>query len=234
MPLTAIQLGTGYLSSDLAKHETLEVHLHLDYPDTPISMGVRWGTQSTGASFTLQKATAYQEEEHLRACGCDWLRQVAAEERLSGRIFTPEEILQRRPADAHSVPPSSSSTLPEADNTGPLEGIREALAQQDFEEIECLRDILNPALVDLVAADWRTDLPWEIKDAYAALLLDQTRDSVRPIFLDALRSPTVETRAYAVCVLAKDFGRFNAMLVGGGLDEALVDAAVAELGLLVP
>ena len=60
-------------------------------------LGERSGPQSIGNGFTLQEATEYRMEEHLRACGCDWLRQVAAEERLSGRIFTPEEILAFRP-----------------------------------------------------------------------------------------------------------------------------------------
>ncbi len=235
MPATSIALGTGRLPGNHAKGETLEVHLHLNCPATPISLGVRWGTQSTGAGLTLQDATAYCEEEHLRACGCDWLRQVANEERLSGRIFTPEEILQRQPgsadilATATGVANSIAATAT-AGSSATLGTIREALAHQDYEEIESLRDILNPELVRLVAADWRANSSWDIKDAYAALLLDQTADCVRPIFLDALHSPTVETRAYAVCVLTRDFGRFDAMMVNGGLDEARVDAAVVGLG----
>jgi hypothetical protein len=173
-------------------------------------------------------ATEYRMEEHLRACGCDWLRQVAVEERLSGRIFTPEEIVQRRPEVV--TPPSPPKAVAQRP-TDPavLPKIRAAIAAQDFEEIEGLRDVLNDEITRQIASEWRAELPWEVKDAYAALLLDQTADCVRPLFQDALHSPTLESRAYAVCVLTQDFGRFKSMLVNGGLDEAKVAEEVATL-----
>ncbi len=229
--MPAITLGTGHMPGDPSRGTILEVHLHTDYPATPISLGERWGTQSTGAGFTLQDATAYRNEEHLRACGCDWLRQVANEERLGGRVFSPEEILQRRPV---ALGNSESLSQPPLRNTGSddtLGQIRKALREEDYEEIEGLRDVLNDDLVRQVAADWKPDLPREIKDAYAALLLDQLADCVIPIFRDALDSPTVESRAYAVCVLTKDFSRFSDMLVDGGLDEGRVEAAVRSLAM---
>jgi len=71
----------------------------------------------------------------------------------------------------------------------------------------------------------------QITDAYAALLLDQMTECVRPIFQDALLSPCVESRAYGVCVLTRDFSRFETMMTSGGLDEAKVDAAVRALSL---
>lgn len=217
------------MPGDSSRGTILEVHLHTDYPATPISLGERCGAQSTGAGFTLQGATAYRFEEHLRACVCDWLRAVANEERLSGRIFTPEEILQRRPAAPTTPPPLPTKSTPRPIPDGTLERIRIALAERDFEEIEGLRDVLNDDLVRTIASDWSADLDWETKDAYAALLLDQTSEAVRPIFRDALDSPTVESRAYAVCVLTKDFSRFDGFLVDGGVAEGPVDAAVAEV-----
>ena len=234
MPTTTIPLGFGHLPSDHTQKTLLDVHLHLGCPDTPISLGERWGPQSIGGGFTLQEATEYRRHEHLRACGCDWLRYVAVEERLSGRIFTSDEILQRRPGGAPAMTPVSTPPVQEAPKPGPMERIRAAIAEQDFDAIEGLRDVLNAELVRQVAADWRPDLSWAVKDAYAALLLDQTAECVRPIFQDALRSPTVESRAYAVCVLTADFGRFEAMLVNGGLDQGRVDAAVAALSLPTP
>lgn len=233
MPFTTIALGFGHLPQDHAKNTVLDVHLHLDHPKTPISLGERSGPQSIGNGFTLQDATEYRMEEHLRACGCDWLRQVAAEERLSGRIFTPEEILARKPATIAASPPPRAVPRknPPADT---LEKIRAALAAQDFEEIEGLRDVLNDELVREIAAEWRADLSWGVKDAYAALLMDQTADCVLPLFQDALHSPTVESRAYAVCVLTRDFSRFDAMLVDGGLDDARVDVQVAALNSRKP
>ncbi|MCB1207356.1 MAG: hypothetical protein KDN18_24100 [Verrucomicrobiae bacterium] len=221
----AITLGTGPAPGDPSKASLLEVHLLPDYPATPVCLGERWGTQSTGGGFTLQDATAYRFEEHLRACGCDWLRQVANEERLSGRIFTPDEILQRRPATA-TPPPLTKPVPPPLPPSGTLEKIRKALADLDYEEIEGLRDVLTDELVRTVSADWSADLSWEVKDAYAALLLDQTADCVRPIFRDALASPTIESRAYAICVLTKDFSHFTGMLVNGSLDESRVAQAL--------
>ncbi len=228
MPATTIALGFGHLPQDHAKHTVLDVHLHLDHPATPISLGERSGSQSTGAGFTLQQATEYRLEEHLRACGCEWLRQVAVEERLSGRIFSPQEILQRQPK-VMTPPPTPKATAQRPTDPAALPKIRAAIAAQDFEEIEGLRDVLNDEIVRQIASEWRAELPWEVKDAHAALLLDQTAECVRPLFQDALSSPTLESRAYAVCVLTKDFGRFEAMLVSGGLDEARVNAQVAAL-----
>lgn len=228
MPATTIALGFGHLPQDHAQNTMLDVHLHLDHPTTPISLGERSGSQSTGAGFTLQEATEYRLEEHLRACGCEWLRQVAAEERLSGRIFTPQEILQRQPKVV-TPPPTPKAAAQRPTDPAVLPKIREAITAQDFEEIEGLRDVLNDEITRLIASEWRAELSWEIKDAYAALLQDQTADCVRPLFQDALHSPTLESRAYAVCVLTRDFGRFEAMLVNGGLDEARVNAQVAAL-----
>ena len=217
------------MPGDPSKGTTLEVHLMPEYPDTPISLGERLGTQSTGGGFTLQAATEYRWEEHLRACGCDWLRAVANEERLSGRIFNPEEILQRRPVAPVKPPPLPAKHPPRLVPDGTLARIRTALAEHDFEEIERLRDVLTDDLVRTIASDWSADLDWETKDAYAALLLDHTSEAVRPIFRDALDSPTVESRAYAVCVLTKNFARFDDFLIDGGVAEEPVDAAVAQV-----
>ncbi len=217
------------MPGDPSRGTLLDVTLHTDYPATPISLGERWGTQSTGSGFTLQGATEYRFEEHLRACGCDWLRAVANEERLAGRIFTPEEILQRRPAHPAGPPPLPPKNPSPRASDGTLARIRTALAEHDFEEIEGLRDVLTDDLVRTIASDWSADLDWETKDAYAALLLDHTSEAVRPIFRDALDSPTVESRAYAVCVLTKDFARFDDFLIDGGVAEEPVDAAVAQV-----
>lgn len=79
MPATTIALGFGHLPQDHAKNTVLDVHLHLDHPATPISMGERSGPQSTGAGFTLQAATEYRHEdicEPAAATGSDkWRRR---------------------------------------------------------------------------------------------------------------------------------------------------------------
>ena len=225
MSAAAITLGVGYLPSDTAQTKLLDVHLHPDQPTTPISLGERCGPQSVGASFSLLQATDLRWVDHLRACGCEWMIALASEERMRSRNFTPQEILERKPGYT-AAPPAAPPPEPPSPV---LEKIRRALAEQDFNEIEGLRDVLTPKLVEQVAADWHADLPWETKDAYAALLLDQVAECVRPLFQDALDSPTAESRAYAVCVLTQDFSRFEAMMTSGSVDDAKVDAAVQAL-----
>ena len=128
--------------------------------------------------------------------------------------------------------PTPKAKTQRATDPAVLPKIRAAITAQDYEEIEGLRDVLNEEITRQIASEWRAELPWEVKDAYAALLQDQTADCTRPLFQDALSSPTLESRAYAVCVLTKDFGRFEAMLVKGGLDETRVNAQVAALNSL--
>jgi hypothetical protein len=228
MPSSLILLGTGRPPGDTSGNTVLDVHLHLDHPESPISMGETWGRQTTGAGYTLRQAAESRNEPHLRACGCEWLLLVATEEKLRGRLFTPEEILARRPASAPvSPPPPAKRSVPTAPDSLPK--IRAAIEKQNFEALEGLRDVLNDELVHQVAADWRADLPWSVKDAYAALLMDQTAACVHPIFQDALRSPTPESRAYAVCVLKGDFSLFETMMSDGGVDAAKVDALIRTL-----
>jgi hypothetical protein len=224
-----IVLGTGRPTDDQSGNTVLDVHLHLDHPESPISMGETWGRQTTGAGYTLREAAESRNEPHLRACGCEWLLLVATEERLRGRLFTPEEILARRPASTPISPPPPPTKRAKPTAPDALPKIRAAIEKQNFEALEGLRDVLNDELVHQVAADWSADLPWSVKDAYAALLMDQTAECVRPIFQDALRSPTPESRAYAVCVLTGDFSRFEAMITDGGVDEAKVDAMIRTL-----
>jgi hypothetical protein len=113
-----------------------------------------------------------------------------------------------------------------------LERCRKAITEGDFEALEGLRDVLDEGIVRTLAAEWHEGLSWSVKDAYAALLMDQTAECVQPLFRDALKSPTVETRAYALCVLTGDFEQFTALMSDGGVDEAKVDAAIAKAGLL--
>lgn len=204
------------------------MHLHLDHPEGPLSLGESWGSASgTGAQFTLQEAVD-REEAHLRACGCAWLVLLATEEKLRGRKLTPQEILARMPASSMPTPPAVPKRHPQQPIAETLPTIRAAISAGDFEALEGLRDVLNEEIVRALAAEWHPDLPWSTKDAYAALLMDQTTHCVMPIFRDALKSPTAESRAYALCVVTGDFSRFDGLLTQGGVDAAKVDAAIAR------
>ena len=234
MPATAIALGFGHPPGKAGSDVVLDVHLHLDFPAQPISMGERWvASTGIGGSFTLQEAAEPRHEAHLIACGCEWLSWLAVEEKRRGKRFTPEEIWAHKPAVA---PPAKAAAPrrpagPPVEEAEVIETIRAAIQIGEFEIIEGLRDHLNERIVREVVADWSADLPWSIKDAYAALLQDETGRTVRPLFRDALKSPTPETRAYGLCVLMEDFTLFESIMSGGSVDAAKVDAAIEKAGL---
>ena len=186
-------------------------------------------TQLEHAIFKPVSGKGEQLTVHFNPVSLQLTVQNTLEEKGQGRLFTPQEILERRPQPktTPAVAPAPARSKPAP--AGTLERIRKAIAAADYEAIESLRDVLNDELVRAIVAEWRSDLPWKVKDAYAALLMDQTAACVRPIYQDALASPTTESRAYAVCVLNGDFGVFDSLLTQGGVDEAKVDAAVARL-----
>jgi hypothetical protein len=233
MPHSTLALGFGHRPDDPHRRTRLDVHLHLDFPEGPLSLGEQSGTApGVGAQVTLQEIVE-RYLDHVRACGCEWLAPLAAEEKRTGRRFTPHEI------QSHMPPPSPPVQVLEAPNLGRsgkptadvLRRIREAINQGDFEALESLRDELNDETVRTLAQEWHADLPWSTKDAYASLLQDQLAVSVHPLFRDALNSPTTETRAYALCVLTGDFTRFTSIMTKGGVDATKVDAAIATANL---
>ncbi len=234
MPAAAIALGFGHPPGRAGENTLYDVHLHLDFPAHPISMGEQWGRSTgIGGSFTLQETAEPRHAEHLRVCGCEWLQALAAEEKRRGKVFTPEEIWARKPA-VPPVPKRKALKAPERppiDEAEVIETVRAAIQIGEFEILEGLRDHLNERIIRTVVADWSSELPWHVKDAYAALLQDQTGRVVQPLFRDALDSPTAETRAYALCVLMEDFGLFDGIMSDGGVDAAKVDAAIAKAGL---
>ena len=228
MSLPHVVLGRGKLPGT----GDLDVTLHLDHPEQPLSTGEQWGAHSSnGTGFQLAQASDRAFEEVIRACGCEWLLLLATEEKLRGRKFTPQEILMRKPA-VEAPPVERVLRKPRRSAPDALERCRAAIQKGDYEVLEGLRDVLDDDIVRTLASEWRSDLPWKVKDAYAALLMDQTAECVRPLFRDALKSPTVETRAYALCVLKGDFSLFDSLMSDGGVDEAKVDAAIAKAGLL--
>lgn len=231
MSLPHVVLGRGKLPGT----GDLDVTLHLDHPEQPLSTGEQWGAHSSnGTGFQLAQASDRAFEEVIRACGCEWLLLLATEEKLRGRRFTPQEILARRPAETRAEEPKDDRFFQKTRRNVPdaLDRCRKAIAKGDFEALEGLRDVLDDGIVRTLATEWQAGLSWSAKDAYAALLMDQTAECVQPLFRDALKSPTVETRVYALCVLTGDFEQFTALMSDGGVDEAKVDAAIAKAGLL--
>ena len=111
------------------------------------------------------------------------------------------------------------------------EFLRQALAaidRRDYDALEALRDAVHPSFVAALAETWSSVLSWDRKDCYIALLMDQSGESVTQLMRDGLDSPTVESRAYALCALTADHNLFSQLLDGGWVSEAKVDAAIKE------
>ncbi len=105
----------------------------------------------------------------------------------------------------------------------------DAIDKRDYDTVESLRDRIQAEHIAPILGTWRRSLPWEAKDLYVALLMDQRDASLEPLMQDALDAPMVETRAYSICYLTGSFSKFDQLLAAGGwIDPAKVDARIAE------
>jgi hypothetical protein len=102
-----------------------------------------------------------------------------------------------------------------------------AIQKADYETLEGLRDEIKPEYVPHLVGTWNKSMPWKVKDAYVAVLMDQMGEAVKPVMEDALNSPAAESRAYALCILQGDLKVFNNLMTDGWVDVNKVDAAVA-------
>lgn len=78
-----------------------------------------------------------------------------------------------------------------------------AIETKKFDHIENLRDDITPQHVADLMSTWNPDLPWEIKDGYIHLFLDQTGELTAPVMIDGLGSPVPENRASALVILSE-------------------------------
>jgi len=72
-----------------------DICLDLDNPARPIGLGEGSGHGAMGCVVPLSDLLLPLWSKNLQVCRCEWLRELAAEEQASGRVFTPEEILAR-------------------------------------------------------------------------------------------------------------------------------------------
>ena len=107
--------------------------------------------------------------------------------------------------------------------------VLKAIDQRDGEAIEGLRGRKVDENMDALLATWRATLPWAAKDLYVGLFMDQKDARLEPMMLDALESPSVDSRAPAICYLTGSFKLFDTFLTAGGwVDPMVVDAAIAK------
>jgi hypothetical protein len=113
-----------------------------------------------------------------------------------------------------------------------LTRMRRAIRERDHNQLELLRTAVTADDVSALASDWSPSLDRATKDAYLALLMDQTvarHPELAPMMLDGLDAPSIEVRAYAACSLLGDFDVFTRILYGEWPAERLA-AARAQLG----
>ena len=71
------------------------VHWEDQHPGGPIMMAEGTGHGSAGGNFALSAMLQPQWQSHLEICGCEWLRDLAIEERERGALFSADEIWER-------------------------------------------------------------------------------------------------------------------------------------------
>lgn len=103
-----------------------------------------------------------------------------------------------------------------------------AINSEDYETLESLRDEINNEKTESLIKYWESSLSWDIKDAFAYILMDQSGSVVKPAMEDALDSPTVETKAYAYVSLTGNFKEFETFLVNGFVSEEKVNKAIRK------
>lgn len=125
---------------------------------------------------------------------------------------------------------ATSAAMPQTMQSGPpiIQEALNAIHDQDGDAIEGLRDKIQPEHIPLLMGTWQPSLPWPIKDGYVALLMDRVGEAVRPLMEDALRSPTAEMRAIALCSLKGNLDLFTSLLTEGEVDPDKVEMALQE------
>ena len=101
------------------------------------------------------------------------------------------------------------------------------IAECDFERAESLRGSLSRDQIAEVVHTYQRLGDWPPKDIAVHLLQDCERSQVREVMRDALRSPTVESRAIAYCSLTGDPNQFSTFVRDGVVVPQLVDRAIA-------
>lgn len=76
-----------------------------------------------------------------------------------------------------------------------------AIQGRDADTIEMLRGEVLPEHVPVLVETWSAALPWDVKEGYTHLLMDQVDEMLKPILEDALNSPNPDMQATGICGL---------------------------------
>lgn len=88
-----IPIATGYAPDDRQHGYPYDVGLIPDEPEQFVSLGEGVGYVSCGARFRLADLLEPIWDDHLRWCGCEWMREMAAREQASATKYTCQDVL---------------------------------------------------------------------------------------------------------------------------------------------
>lgn len=150
---------------------------------------------------------------------------------------TPKQTEQTEPQTEIDTPPKVDTptkiTNIEVENLAALDPFIQAaisaINEGDIQTQDDLRYEVQPEQVPVLVSYWDKSQSWTLKDGFVTILMDQSGEILAPMMKDALHSPTVEIRAYAVSILSGDDKLFDTLLGDGGwVDEEKVDAAIND------
>ena len=104
-----------------------------------------------------------------------------------------------------------------------------AIMSVDIKMAESLRGSLTADELDDIADTYRRLGDWPPKEVAAHLLQDCSAGQYADVWKNALKSPSIETRATAYGTLTGDFDSYNDFMRDGFLNGSLVDAAIARI-----
>lgn len=109
--------------------------------------------------------------------------------------------------------------------SGPEPRHLEIARSADFEAAEMARDSLTREQANELLELYPKLSDWAQKDTMIHMLQDRFEPHMQSAFEDALKSPTTETVAVALCLLYPDKVTFEDLLDGGFVSESLVQDA---------
>jgi len=76
-----------------------------------------------------------------------------------------------------------------------------AINAYDVAAIEGLRDQVKKEHIDILITLWDADQSWTTKNGFTFLMCDQSDKRLRPMMVDALDAPLIDSQAYGLCFL---------------------------------
>ena len=130
----------------------------------------------------------------------------------------------KKKIDHEAIPPTVDSSNEE------IQQMVDAINSYDIEEIEGFRTKVKKEHIDILITLWDSEQSWKTKDGFTFLMCDQNDPRLKPMMVEALNSPLIDTRAYGLCYLqGKDCDFDSLMDQSGFLSEKEIDRQINAL-----